>query len=71
MSNPAGWDYHAERLPDQADVLNASMKLLGDAGWELVSATSACSPTREGSTQVWQVTYTLFWRRRRSDGLGG
>jgi hypothetical protein len=67
MQNAAAWEYHAERLPDQADVVNDSMRLLGDAGWELVSATSACAPVRQGSTQVWQVTYTLFWRRPRPD----
>jgi hypothetical protein len=68
MQNSASWEYHAERMPDQADVLNDSMRLLGNAGWELVTAASASAPVRQGSTQVWQVTHTLFWRRPRPDG---
>jgi hypothetical protein len=71
MQNSVQWDYHAERLPDEAEVLNDSLRLLGDAGWELVTASSACSPVRQGSTQVWQITHTLFWRRPRHEGAGG
>jgi hypothetical protein len=68
MQNSVRWEYHVERLPDEADVLNNSMGLLSDAGWELVTATSASTPVRQGSTQVWQTTCTLFWRRPRPDG---
>ncbi len=69
MQDPGGWEYHAERLPDQAEMINDSMRLLSTAGWELMTATSACSPARQGSTQVWQVTHTLFWRRQRPDAV--
>jgi hypothetical protein len=68
MPSRAEWEYHAERLPDQVDTLNDSLRLLGDAGWELVTSSSASAQVRQGSTQVWQTTHTLFWRRRRRDG---
>jgi hypothetical protein len=61
----AEWDYHAERMPDEVDRVNESMKLWADAGWELVAADAVCSPIRQGNTQVWQVTHMLFWRRPR------
>jgi hypothetical protein len=63
MPDPVKWEYHAERLPDQADLLDDSMKLWSDSGWELLTATSTCAPVRQGNAQVWQVTYVLFWRR--------
>jgi hypothetical protein len=44
---------------------------MGDAGWELVSATAASAPVRQGSIQVWHVTHTLFWRRPLPDAAGG
>jgi hypothetical protein len=61
----AEWEYHAERMPDEIDRVNESMKLWADAGWELTTASSVCSPIRQGNTQVWQVTHTIFWRRPR------
>ena len=66
MQNRAAWEYHIEHLPNEPDVLNDSTKLLSDAGWELVTASSASTPVRQGSAQVWHVTHTLFWRRRRA-----
>jgi hypothetical protein len=65
MPDPAEWEYHAERMPDEADEINKSMELWSDAGWEFVTATSACSPVRQGNSQIWQIKYMLFWRRRR------
>ena len=66
MPERAEWEYHAERMPDEVDRVNASMELWADAGWELVTASSTCSPIRQGNTQVWQITHMLIWRRPRS-----
>jgi hypothetical protein len=65
MLERAEWEYHAERMPDEIDRVNESMKLWADAGWELTTASSVCSPIRQGNTQVWQVTHMIFWRRPR------
>jgi len=66
MQNPGAWEYHVERLPDNPEVLGSSMRLLSDAGWELVGTSAASAPVRQGSAQVWHVTHTLFWRRPKA-----
>jgi hypothetical protein len=65
MPERTEWEHHAERMPDDVDRVNQAMELWADAGWELVTASSVCSPIRQGHTQVWQVTHMLFWRRPR------
>jgi hypothetical protein len=67
MPAPAEWEYHAEQMPDEADLLDQSMKLWSDAGWELVTASCASTHVRQGNIQVWQTKHMLFWRRRLFD----
>ena len=65
VAHMAEWEYHAEQLPDKQEGLEQSMRLWSEAGWELVTVTSATAPARIGSSQIWQTRHTLFWRRRR------